>query len=87
MENSKDMPSPFEYELKNNDILYFLHIPKTAGTSLIAILESYFDLDSIYPEKLWQKLLKKIPRDFTKYKLVRGHFAHNIHQILHKKPV
>ncbi len=87
MENSKDMPSSFEYELKNNDILYFLHIPKTAGTSLIAILESYFDLDSIYPEKLWQKLLKKIPRDFTKYKLVRGHFAHNIHQILHKKPV
>jgi len=87
MENSQNIPNSFEYNLKKNDILYYMHIPKTAGTSLIAILESNFDLDAIYPEKLWHKLLKKIPRDFTKYKLVRGHFGYNVNQVLHKKPV
>jgi len=67
-----------EYNLRKNDIVYFLHIPKTAGTSFIATLESYFDLDSIYPEKVWQKLLKKIPRDFSNYRLLRGHFGYHV---------
>jgi len=76
-----------EYNLKKNDIVYFLHIPKTAGTSFIATLDSYFDLDSIYQEKVWHKLLQKTPRDFLNYKFLRGHFAYNVIPLLHKKPV
>ena len=85
--NSKQMSLPLEYHLKEDDILYFLHIQKTAGTTIMNILDSYFDLDSIYPEQFWNKLLPKFPHDFTKYKLVRGHFGYGVHRILPKKPV
>jgi len=76
-----------EYDLKEDDILYFLHIQKTAGTTLMNILDSYFDLDTIYSEQFWRKLLPNIPNDFAKYKLVRGHFGYGLHRILPKKPV
>ena len=34
---------PLKCNLKEDDILYFLHIPKTAGTSLSSIIDKYFD--------------------------------------------
>jgi hypothetical protein len=43
---------PIEYRLKDDDILYFLHIPKTAGTTLTTIIDNNFDLDSIFPEQV-----------------------------------
>ena len=49
--NSIQMSVPIVCHLKENDILYFLHIQKTAGTTIMNILDSYFDLDSIYPEQ------------------------------------
>jgi len=51
--------SPFEYQLKDDDTVFFLHVTKTAGTTFISILDSYFDHNSIYPEQLWHELLKK----------------------------
>jgi len=76
-----------QYDLRDDDITYFLHIPKTAGTSFIALLDSYFDVDSIYPEKVWHELLKKDHTNFSKYKLVRGHFGYNVNQVFHRKPI
>src|SRR5689334_11133072 len=69
------------------DMLYFLHIPKTAGTTLTTILDNNFDLDSIYPEQVWQKLLLNKPHSFSKYKLIRGHFGYSLLGILPHKPV
>jgi len=86
LQDTKQNLASIEYSLNDDDIVYFLHIPKTAGTTLIAILDSYFDFDSIYPWRFWPKLLRKIP-DFTKYKLVRGHFGYGLHRLLPKKPV
>ena len=85
--NSQQKSLSIKYNLKQDDILYFLHIQKTAGTTIMNILDSYFDLDSIYPEQFWNKLLPKFPDDFTKFKLVRGHFGYGVHRILPKKPV
>ena len=87
MAKSITKQNSIEYELQEDDILYFLHIQKTAGTTLMNILDSYFDLDSIYPEQFWEKLLPNLPLDFSKYKLVRGHFGYGIYRILPKKPV
>jgi len=75
------------YELKDDDILYFLHIPKTAGTTFTSIIDSYFDFNSIFPEKIWPGLLNNKPNNFSKFKLIRGHFGYGIHRILEKNPV
>ncbi|MGC1708240.1 MAG: hypothetical protein WA799_00350 [Nitrosotalea sp.] len=75
------------YDLKEDDILYFLHIPKTAGMSLVSILDNYFDYDSILLEIAWQELILTLPRDFSRYRLIRGHFGYSIHRILPKKPI
>ena len=85
MKNS--FPNSLECKLKDDDIVYYLHIPKTAGTSFIATLDSFFDYNSIYQEKVWHELLKKPHNDLGKYKLIRGHFGYNILPLLHKKPI
>jgi len=76
-----------EYQLKDDDILYFLHIPKTAGTTFSYILDSYFDLDSICPEKLWNKLYQNNRKNLSKFRLIRGHFGYGIYRILPKRPL
>ena len=81
------MPASFECKLKQDDILYFLHIPKTAGTTLQFLLDGYFDLASIYQGRIWKNLARKMPEDFSKRKFFRGHFGYSLHRILAKKPV
>jgi hypothetical protein len=76
-----------ECQLKEDDILYFLHIPKTAGTTLISILDSFFDYDTIYPEQLWHNLLKNRSTNFSRFRLIRGHFGYGLCRLLPKKPV
>ncbi|MGI0027629.1 MAG: sulfotransferase family 2 domain-containing protein [Nitrosopumilaceae archaeon] len=70
-----------------NNTLYFLHIPKTAGTTIISIIDNYFNSDSILPEEVWNHLLKNFPSDFTKYRLIRGHFGYGIHRLFPTKPI
>ncbi|WP_245871864.1 sulfotransferase family 2 domain-containing protein [Nitrosotalea sinensis] len=68
--------------MEQNDVLYFLHIPKTAGTTFTSVLDSFFDYQSIFPEQVYRKLILDLPEDFTKYKLIRGHFGHTIYKII-----
>ncbi len=85
MQNSKK--TSIEYQLQEDDILYFVHIPKTAGTTFATVLESFFDLDSICPEHLWHELLPEKKLNFLKYKLIWVHYGYCLYQILPKKPV
>ena len=78
---------PLKCQLKEDDILYYLHIPKTAGTSLISIIDSYFERKKVLGAHAWKELLPKMPIDFKKYKFVRGHFGYGIYRILPKKPI
>jgi len=71
----------------NEDILYFLHIPKTAGTSLISILDSYFKREQVLRLHAWKYLLPKMPLDFSKYRFVRGHYGMGFYRLLPKKPL
>lgn len=75
------------YNLSKNDILYFHHIPKTAGTSFIFILENYFNYDSILKAQTWHQLSKNLPENFTNFHLVKGHFGYAVHQLFEKKPI
>lgn len=76
-----------QYDLKDDDILFFSHIPKTAGTTFINILDKFFSNDSIYPEQLWTEFRKQPHVNFSKYKLIRGHFTKDLVQYLPKIPI
>jgi len=74
------------YSLDDN-ILYFLHIPKTAGTTFTFNLDSYYDVQNIYPERVLSGFLKNPPSNFLSLKLIRGHFGYKISKFLEKPPL
>jgi len=78
---------PLKHNLKDDDILYYLHIPKTAGSSLISIIDRYFPRKNVLGMHAWKYLLPKMPLDFKKYQFVRGHFGYGFYRVLPKKPV
>lgn len=74
--------------LSQDDLLYFIHIPKTAGTTLISLLDAKFKVDEIFPAQLWKDLAKIPPDQIGKYRLYRGHFgANGLQAFLPKPPV
>ncbi len=80
-------------KLNENDLMYFLHIPKTAGTTVYFTMDSYFDLNSIFPYRFWNRYLmykpkveSNIVKKFSKLQLVRGHFGYGICRLFPKKP-
>jgi FkbM family methyltransferase len=58
--------------------IYFLHIPKTAGSTLCAFLESLF-LNSEFwhrgAARNWENLLKLTPEQLRCCQIINGHFA------------
>jgi hypothetical protein len=74
--------------LSQDDRLYFIHIPKTAGTTLISLLDAKFNVDEILPAQLWKELAKIPPDQIGNYRLYRGHFgANGLSALLPKPPV
>jgi hypothetical protein len=56
---------------------YFLHIPKTAGTSLMRALDRQFAPGDVCPDQLWHQLvLRPLPEQqrLGEFRLFRGHF-------------
>lgn len=73
------------FHLAEDDVLLFLHIPKTAGLSFISLLDAQFepnmilDLHSIPSElnkELWTELLWAESQHLSeRIRLIRGHFS------------
>ena len=61
---------------------YFIHIPKTAGTSFINILDNCHEFDSIFPCQLWREINQEIIDNKDHYNLIRGHFGGNSYRFL-----
>ncbi|WP_395377334.1 hypothetical protein [Marinicella sp. W31] len=68
-----------------HSVTYFAHIPKTAGTSFITVLDRYFDQDSIYPHQLWRDV-EEIPAS-DHYQLYRGHLGGGGLKLLTDQPI
>lgn len=54
--------------------LFFLHIPKTAGTTLTTFLDQLFDVQDICPARVRPELLKVFPKPLRSSTFIRGHF-------------
>jgi hypothetical protein len=55
------------------DPVYFLHVPKTGGSSLISFLEDQFDPEEICPAQVLTELFALPRESMGQYRLFRGH--------------
>lgn len=58
-----------------HDLVYFFHIPKTAGTSLYQFLRSCFEADHSTPALLWDDLIGGRVKITDQTRLVGGHMG------------
>lgn len=68
---------PAQHNLQKQDVLYFSHIPKTAGMTFRTIVEDHFHEDETCPATLKAQIKAIAPEDFQAYRLFRGHLGHN----------
>lgn len=65
---------------------YFLHIPKTAGTTFMDALDRQFPAEQVCQAKLWRDLLRFGDDELRRFRLFRGHF-YNLLQPYLDRPV
>ncbi len=70
------------FSKKTDNNYYFIHIPKTAGTSFINVIDGCVDEKEIFPHQLWQQLNQKIVNEKNNYRLLRGHFGGGSYKLL-----
>jgi Sulfotransferase family len=79
---------PAQYNLQAQDVMYFCHIPKTAGMTFRTIIEDQFHCDDVCPATLNAQLAKYSPEELARYRLFRGHLGFsNLPQMLGNKQV
>jgi len=57
---------------------YFLHIPKTAGTTFRVLLENHFHLDEICPAYEFYQIKQYSDEQLSGFRLFRGHMGYNL---------
>ncbi len=65
-----------------NNPIYFLHIPKTGGTSLTSILDSQFHPNEVCPGQLLPELFQIPEENLSHYRLFRGHLWYGLNSYL-----
>jgi hypothetical protein len=77
-------------KLRSGDLLFFLHIPKTAGTSFSTILASQFAPQEIcpFPYDGFESQLRLTPHEsLLPYRLMHAHCDYTIYRLLPRIPV
>lgn len=70
-----------------DDRLHFLHIPKTAGRSVRAFLQTHFDWKDACPGTVLPDLYTMPTAEIEKWRLFCGHYGRYIHRLLSRPPV
>jgi hypothetical protein len=73
--------------VRYDDQFFFLHIPKTAGTSFTSILDTYFTPDEICPATYINDFLALPEASRQNYRLYRGHIDYTLRDYLPKPPI
>lgn len=68
------------------DILYFLHIPKTAGTSLNKFVKSKYPDNKVYPFATYHQVYTNKKLNLDDFNMIAGHFTYSFVQNM-KRPV
>lgn len=74
-----------------NKKIYFLHIPKAAGTTLIQILNQVYKKSSRYfydttkPEKCINEIKNLTEKEKNKIKIISGHYAFGFHKYFNQE--
>lgn len=78
-----------EHRLIPEDVLFFVHIPKTAGTTFRFILDNRFAPEEISPLEIYHPHDYRTvePNDLRKYRLMRGHIPYIAQQAFPQKPL
>lgn len=66
---------PEQYNLQSHDVLYFSHIPKTAGMTFRTIIEDQFHAEEVCPATLNAQLAEMPLEELNRYRLFRGHLG------------
>ncbi len=70
------------------DIFYFLHIPKTAGTTFnFSVLPQLFTEEEICPAYSYRQLCQIALSELSRYRLYRGHFYYPLYRLLPSYPM
>jgi hypothetical protein len=66
--------------LREDEQLYFIHVPKCAGTSFISLVDERYVIDEIIPTHYEIKKLKNEISDeqLARYRFIRGHFPYDL---------
>lgn len=65
---------------------YFLHIPKSAGTSFRAFLEEHFPPQSVCTASYWYELVQLPRKQLSAFRFFRGHLYGFVDRFLPRKP-
>lgn len=68
---AEDLPRP----VGAGECLYYLHIPKTAGTSLRTFLEDHFAAAESCPAWMFDEVMNRSPSWWGQFRLICGHFG------------
>ncbi len=68
---------PLEITMLNGEPLIFMHVPKTAGTTLTTFLDQQFDREQICPHEVIHQAHLYTREQFQGYKLIRGHLNYD----------
>jgi hypothetical protein len=80
------MPALKRYQLTDEDIFCFLHIPKTGGTTLQTLLRANFPREVLCPSRDWRTLQSLGAEALKHYRFFGGHWSYRIHTYLPKSP-
>jgi hypothetical protein len=74
------MSDQIKRPIREDEQLYFIHVPKCAGTSFISLVDERYVIDEIVPTHYDIKKLKNEITDeqLASYRFIRGHFPYDL---------